>query len=595
MADENTEKPKQHDISGDGTIPMGQNGDFMQFLSGDTIQRGIASLTSDIKDNFEEFIGDIKGLITNVEEIIPEDELTDEQKQSGAKTRSRQVVGVEIVKVSKDVLRQLNFGKLKGEDKGEKKVAENKKTSTFEKILKLALPIIGLGAAFLKSIEGMLGGGAFQGVNNLMSKIFLVIGDTLAKKIPGMKFIGNFVKNIFTKIFGKGGAIVGKIMGKGGFAGAKGGLTLMKGLGKGFLKRLPIIGSLISLGSAWKRMQDGDVLGGLIDVGAAIAYMFPFVGTGIGIALDVLNAGMDISEAKAGQGGFIGSIGSGVANVKDWLSKNMRNLPILGTFTRLGEALGYFVEGDIKTGFKTLMSAGWASAGLGGVFDWLFGSDEPGAETTGVVTSERLSNFVDVAKSIGKIVYGKLTDMLDGVLDAVIGKLYGMSFVPKWALNKGLKAIGLDKYVERYAAQAERDDLSNDIKKLNQINAKLKGASKEKGLFGNSEYSKLMEDKKDLQSDIKSSYDIEMVRKAKRDEYNNVDARRDKRDEDMLQEMREANEIARENAQSSNNIGVNNSQSSRTSVFNISPTSATQKKQDSKNMVGLWAPHANAM
>jgi hypothetical protein len=98
-----------------------------------------------------------------------------------------------------------------------------------------------------------------------------------------------------TKIFGKG---LTRTMLKAGSKGMIGGL--FKGVGKAFLKRLPLIGSLISIGSAVTRIKNKDFLGGLIDLGAAVAYMFPGIGTGIGIALDLLNASSDAYGEKKG-------------------------------------------------------------------------------------------------------------------------------------------------------------------------------------------------------------------------------------------------------------------------------------------------------
>jgi len=163
-------------------------------------------------------------------------------------------------------------------------------------LIKLAVPLLMTGGAFLASINQMFKGGPLQGIMNIISKGFAVLFNTLLKGLPKIPFIstifakGGFVRNILAKIFGKG-SIITKIFGK---TGSNIGLNLFKGVGKVFLKRLPIIGSLISLGSAVKRIKDGDYIGGLLDLGAATAYMFPGIGTAIGIALDLINAGKDI-------------------------------------------------------------------------------------------------------------------------------------------------------------------------------------------------------------------------------------------------------------------------------------------------------------
>ena len=110
--------------------------------------------------------------------------------------------------------------------------------------------------------------------------------------VDGVKImIGGFIKS-FSKLVAKP---IGKIMGK---VGAKGFFTsITKVFGKFLkpvLKRIPGIGSLISWGFAYSRFKNGDLIGGMIDLASGIATLFPGVGTGIGIGLDILNAFLDL-------------------------------------------------------------------------------------------------------------------------------------------------------------------------------------------------------------------------------------------------------------------------------------------------------------
>jgi hypothetical protein len=67
------------------------------------------------------------------------------------------------------------------------------------------------------------------------------------------------------------------------------------------LRRLPLIGTIISWGFAYSRFKSGDTVGGIIDVLSGIANIFPGVGTAISIGLDVLNAFLDVKTGGADQ------------------------------------------------------------------------------------------------------------------------------------------------------------------------------------------------------------------------------------------------------------------------------------------------------
>jgi len=56
-----------------------------------------------------------------------------------------------------------------------------------------------------------------------------------------------------------------------------------------FFKRLPYIGLLLSLGYGGDKILKGDVLSGTLDIASGIAYMFPGLGTALGLGIDALN------------------------------------------------------------------------------------------------------------------------------------------------------------------------------------------------------------------------------------------------------------------------------------------------------------------
>jgi len=115
-------------------------------------------------------------------------------------------------------------------------------------------------------------------------------------------------------------AAISKAFGIGAGAGVAGGvlsklLPAVLGPFKVIAKRLPIIGSLISFYEAYKKFQAGgidNIVFGIMDIAAGIAYAFPLVGTAIGLGLDVLQYFLknkaDEWKAETGDTSFFGSL-----------------------------------------------------------------------------------------------------------------------------------------------------------------------------------------------------------------------------------------------------------------------------------------------
>lgn len=58
------------------------------------------------------------------------------------------------------------------------------------------------------------------------------------------------------------------------------------------LRKLPLVGLLISTGEALSKFKEGgskNIISGMMDIAAGISYMFPGIGTAIGLGVDVLN------------------------------------------------------------------------------------------------------------------------------------------------------------------------------------------------------------------------------------------------------------------------------------------------------------------
>tara|TARA_R100000278_G_scaffold122827_1_gene110127 strand:+ start:118 stop:1629 length:1512 start_codon:yes stop_codon:yes gene_type:complete len=170
-------------------------------------------------------------------------------------------------------------------------------------LAKLILPAIlaaGSLAALFKGLKDA--GGPLTGIMKILGKGGLQLAmKSFSKALkPFSKGLKGFIQS-FSKLVAKP---IGKIMGKVGAKGFFSSITKVFGkFLKPVLKRIPGIGSLISWGFAYSRFKNGDLIGGMIDLASGIATLFPGVGTGIGIGLDILNAFLDVKAAKAEEKG----------------------------------------------------------------------------------------------------------------------------------------------------------------------------------------------------------------------------------------------------------------------------------------------------
>jgi hypothetical protein len=268
---------------------------------------------------------------------------------------------------------------------------------------------------FIKNIGGMLIDipiSMIKSAGENITKQFKTFSDFVSK-IGSSKLIAplkDFAKNIAEKLiavplsmfdafkssigdlFGKfGGEAVQTGLGKlGGFAG-----KFLGGLAK-VLKKVPIVGSLISIAFAVSRFKSGDYVGGGLDILSGIAAMIPGIGTGVAIAIDALNAFLDfkaggIGEGKKGKGSIIMDwVGGMVKWVGQKLYKVITFLPIVGPALKSVEALtqGKWLEalkqfayvnpafeflgamlGDESASTTTKAAAGIA----GGAMEWIGG------------------------------------------------------------------------------------------------------------------------------------------------------------------------------------------------------------------------------
>lgn len=216
-------------------------------------------------------------------------------------------------------------------------------------------------------------GGKFAGTLKLLGQQGVTGGlKLLSKSFEGMLTnIKKFVIDITSSIIKPMGVMFGGV-GKGLGLTAIG--KYMKAILFPIIRRIPGIGTLISWAFGYKRFEKGDVIGGLMDVAAGFAYLFPGPGTLIGIGIDILNAFMD-AKMDGSEGRSLKKIN---IDLKKWF---------LGVYTKIEDTfpiknLKLFVSGftsvfngDYKEGFRKM-------AGAIPFFDVLadfFGSNEDGS------------------------------------------------------------------------------------------------------------------------------------------------------------------------------------------------------------------------
>jgi hypothetical protein len=238
----------------------------------------------------------------------------------------------------------------------------------------LLLLVSGL-AAF---VTGLMTDGPFKGLLKILSR-FGIKGAVkllanavkpflaMAKRLLStpMKFlgkIGKFLGQSFAKLgkFLLGGVskIGGKVLGKIGGSGLFKMMTkFLKSFAKVF-KRIPVIGTILSIAFAYSRFKKGDIVGGTIDVLSGLAglvdLVLPGLGTAMSIGLDVLNAVLD-SKADQGPGkpkrDKLTILKDMASSVGKWIWERRMNIPILSSINRLMMAWDSFKSGDIAGGF----------------------------------------------------------------------------------------------------------------------------------------------------------------------------------------------------------------------------------------------------
>lgn len=175
------------------------------------------------------------------------------------------------------------------------------------------------------------------------------------------------------------------------------------------IKKVPLLGTVISFADAYLNFKDGNYIKGILDIAAGIAGIFPGIGTAIAIGLDVINMFIDGSEDSEEEGGQTGETPTKLnftEMVRNWAEStfgmNARNIPFIAPFIRLSDAYTNFSNGNILAGIHDTVTAlisicpgvgNLVAVGFDFFYSWLSSEEEPTeakTETSGV--GEALKN-----------------------------------------------------------------------------------------------------------------------------------------------------------------------------------------------------------
>jgi hypothetical protein len=275
----------------------------------------------------------------------------------------------------------------------------------------------GIAASLTKMSKKIFGGSAIKSLMHSFTTGAGKLFSTL-KGLPGKIFggIAKAIKGLFSGLAGKvGGGVLSKL-GGGALKGMLG--KLLGGVMKVF-KKVPIIGTLISIGYAVSRFKNGDVIGGGLEVLSGIAGLFPGIGTGISIAIDALNAILDYKAGGATgkqQGGKI----SILKDMLGWLYGKIKYMPVIGPLLGMGVAI---TEGKWGEALKQLAKG--LIPPLGVIVD-LFENKE--------AVGKAVSKSVNFIGSISKWLFDRFKYV------PVVGPLIGM--VESITEGKWMNALG---------------------------------------------------------------------------------------------------------------------------------------------------------
>ena len=179
------------------------------------------------------------------------------------------------------------------------------------------------------------------------------------------------------------------------------------------LKFLPLVGSLISFGYAYKHIKDGQYISGLYELTSGIANLFPGVGTAVSIGMDAIKFMYEANAPTNEQGDPIdfGTFIKGKALeyggiILDKIKEG--KVPMLSGVWKLGEAIGYFASSKFKEGFTSLMNFFPAFLGQGD-------AEQMYNAISALASMVNESEPVKVGKQMAGEAFGFMKDVFDSI------------------------------------------------------------------------------------------------------------------------------------------------------------------------------------
>jgi len=274
-----------------------------------------------------------------------------------------------ISKVSVDTDNRLKtlesaIGKTIGASKGGGKLFQTEPKKK-EKLVKEVTPVIVtdfgrnaekdlavLGPGEAGEEKGGIISGGFNFIKKLLGPAMLILGG-LGALVGGIFADGGSGIQDTLQAIGKGGLVAGLKLA------AKGLGTLMKPL----LKKIPLIGSLISFGFAYSAFQNNDYVGGMFDLVSGLTGLLYFVPGAqpfvlpLQIGIDVLSA-MLSANTEQQEGETLGEAKS--RTLKDFMGKifeKMKGVFPLRNFIALGTGVEEIFSGNISSGISKMVTA----------------------------------------------------------------------------------------------------------------------------------------------------------------------------------------------------------------------------------------------
>jgi hypothetical protein len=291
-------------------------------------------------------------------------------------------------------------------------------------------------------------------LDKMFEKLSSDIADKTDKKNKDKeKEKGSGIGDLLTNLLG--GGIAAMFMGIVGFAGAlmsdgptkgfmafigKGGLKLgLSSMAKFFggtfskavLKRMPIIGSLLSFALAYDYFKQGEYVDMALQIASGVANFVPGYGTALSVGIDVLQA---VVDAKAGSGGTAEEKNSRKLDLlSNWgtgLYNTLKKTPLIGTLINVGEGIweffSSFASGDIsktKSGLKKM-----SEFPILGIWPALLGSvlDATELNSEGKINGFNWKKFSDdFSNNIKMTVLGWIPDI--GNARSIVAKALGIT------------------------------------------------------------------------------------------------------------------------------------------------------------------------